>query len=176
MLDRNALLIVIDFQEKMIPHIEEEDIIKNAKKLIKAMKIFKIPIILTKQIKLGETVKEIKDEVDEIEEIEKDTFSCYRNKNFYEKIVKMGRKKCIIIGIETHICVLQTALDLVKDGYEVHVALDCTGSRRKIDKEIAIQKMIKGGVIPSTAEIIMYEMLGSANVKEFKDILKIVKS
>ncbi len=177
MLSKNdTILIVIDFQEKMLPHIENgEEILKNAKKLIKAAKIFNIPIIVTKQRKLGDIVDEIRREI-EIEPIEKITFSCYREEKFKERIKKEGKRKCLLIGIETHICVLQTALDLLKEGYEVHVATDCTGSRKEKDKEVAIQKMITNGIIPTTAETAIYEMLESADKEEFKDILKIIKS
>lgn len=177
MLDKhNALLILIDFQERMLPHIGgKEQILKNACKLIKAAKVFGIPILITKQKKLGDIVEEIKREIEGIEVIEKITFSCFRNESFVEKLEEANRKKCIIIGIEAHICVLQTALDLLEDGYEVHVALDCIGSRKEKDKEVAIEKMIQGGIIPTTAEIAIYEMLESADAKEFKEILKIVK-
>ncbi|RLF51376.1 MAG: hydrolase [Thermoplasmata archaeon] len=172
MLDRDTILIIIDFQERMIPHIvNNEEILKKAKKLVKAAKIFELPILRTEQRKLGETV----DGLREGELIEKITFSCYREKKFVEKLEKLNKKKCLLIGIEAHICVLQTALDLLANKYEVYVSIDCIGSRNEIDKEIAIQRMISQGVRPTTAEAAIYEILESAEAKEFKEILKLVK-
>ncbi|HIP63081.1 MAG TPA: isochorismatase family protein, partial [Archaeoglobus profundus] len=74
-----------------------------------------------------------------------------------------------------HICILQTALDLIREGYTVYVPFDCVGSRNDFDKEVALQRMIKEGVIPATAESIIFEMLQTAEAEEFKEILKIVK-
>ncbi len=171
----DTVLIVIDFQEKMLPHIENRvEIIRNSIKLLKAAKIFKLPIIVTKQRKLGKIVDEIRKEIEQ-EPIEKIAFSCYKESKFVEKIKEINRKKCLLIGIEAHICILQTALDLLNE-YEVHVAIDCIGSRKEKDREIAIQKMVLHGIIPTTAEIAIYEMLETAGTKEFKEILEIIKS
>ncbi|HEC75959.1 MAG TPA: isochorismatase family protein [Thermoplasmatales archaeon] len=174
MLDKNnALLIVIDFQERMIPHIgNREAILKNSKKLIKAFKIFNLPIIYTQQKKLGKIVDDI--EVGN-NVIEKTTFSCFRERKFVDCLRKTKRNKCLIIGIEAHICVLQTALDLIENGYETYVALDCIGSRNEEDKKISIEYMIQNGIIPTTAETAIYEILESAESPEFKKILEIVK-
>ena len=176
MLDREStVLIVIDFQERMMPHIEGgKEVIKNAIKLIKSAKIFELPIIVTKQKKLGEIISEIKKEIG-YEAIEKITFSCWRNEKFIQKLEETERKKCLVMGIETHICVLQTSLDLFANGYEVHVAFDCTGSRKMEDKRIAEQRMTAEGVKPTSAEIAIYELLKSADVQEFKKILNIIK-
>jgi len=173
----NAVLIIIDFQEKLMPYIEEYNkILENACKIIRAAKIFGLPILITKQRKLGEIVKEIKDVIGNEEVIEKITFSCYKNKRFAEKLDRIGRKQCIIIGIEAHICVLQTSIDIKKAGYEVHVAVDCTGSRKKYEKEIALKRMLQHGIFLTTAETAIYEMLVAADAKEFKEILSLVKS
>lgn len=171
----NAILIVIDFQERMMPHIEGGDeILKNTRKLIKAAKIFNLPIIVTKQKKLGEIVDEISNEMEE-EAIEKTTFSCYKNEKFARKINGMEKKQCIIAGIETHICVLQTALDLKEAGYEVHVVVDCVGSRKSYEKDVAIKRMMQEDIFVTTAETAIYEMLIDANAEEFKEILPLIK-
>lgn len=174
MLDKeNAVLIVIDFQERMLPHIEnKETIIKNSRKLIKAFKIFNLPIIYTKQKKLGEIVDEV--EAGKVI-VEKTTFSCFREKKFVEILRKIKRKKCLIVGVEAHICVLQTAIDLIENGYESYVAIDCIGSRNEEDKKVAVEYMIQQGVIPTTAETAIYEILKTAETPEFKKILEIVK-
>ena len=175
MLKEDCALIVIDFQERLAPHISGIDnIVKNSRKLIKACKIFGIPIIVTEQRKLGNTIKEIKELLDS-EPIQKITFSCVREETFKEKIKNLNKNIFILIGIEAHICILQTALDLIREGYTVYVPFDCVGSRNDFDKEVALQRMIKEGVIPATAESIIFEMLQTAEAEEFKDILKIVK-
>jgi nicotinamidase-related amidase len=175
MLKEDCVLIVIDFQERLAPHIAEIDkILANSRKLIKACKVFGIPIIATEQKKLGETVKEIKELLD-AEPIQKLTFSCLKEREFADKLKSLNRKTCILIGIEAHICVLQTAMDLMMDGYNVYVAFDCIGSRKEFDKEVAIQRMIKDGVTPATSEMVIYEILKTAEAEEFKEILKIVK-
>ncbi|HEC82406.1 MAG TPA: isochorismatase family protein [Thermoplasmatales archaeon] len=179
MLDKNnTLLIVIDFQERMLPHIRNREIIlKNSKKLIKAFKIFNLPIIYTKQKKLGKIVDDIEVGDNEIEDniIEKITFSCFKEEKFVDCLRKTKRNKCLIIGIEAHICVLQTALDLIENGYTTYVAVDCIGSRNEKDKKVSIEYMIQEGVIPTTAETAIYEILETAETPEFKKILEIVK-
>jgi len=168
-------LIVIDFQEKLAKHIHGiDEIVKNSRKLIKACKVFGIPILLTEQMKLGETIPEIKDVLD-VKPIQKLSFSCLRCQEFYEEFKKINPKKCIVIGIEAHICVLQTALDLLKEGCEVYVALDCIGSRKAYDKDVAIQRLIAEGVKPATAESLIYEIMETAEHEKFKEILQIVK-
>ena len=175
MLKDDCIQIVIDFQERLAPHIVGIDkIIANSRKLTKACKVFGIPMIVTEQKKLGNTVNEIKELLD-VEPIQKLSFSCFKERDFAEKLKSLNRKTCILIGIEAHICILQTALDLIREGYRVYVAFDCIGSRNEYDKDVAIQRMVKEGVIPATAESLIFEMLQTAEAKEFKEILNIVK-
>ena len=169
------VLVVIDFQERLAPHIVGIDrIVGNSRKIIKACRVFGIPIIATEQIKLGKTIGEIAELLKD-EPILKSSFSCCGERRFVEALEGLKAKRCVLIGIETHICVLQTALDLLDMGYEVHVAFDCTGSRREYDKEVAMRRMELAGVIPTTAETFIFETLKTAEAKEFKEILGIVK-
>ncbi len=169
------VLVVIDFQERLCPHIQGiEEILKNARKLIKACHVFEIPVIATEQIKIGETKSEIKELLSE-EPIKKSTFSCLKNQIFREKIESLKPKKVLITGIEAHICVLQTALDFKKEGFEVEVVVDAIGSRKNLDKEIALKILEKEGVSLTTSEIFMYQVLEGAEHPKFKEILKIVK-
>lgn len=170
------LLFVIDFQEKLLKHIHGADeILENAVKLIKACKILDIPIVLTEQIKLGDTVKEVI-EAAGAEPIQKSSFSCVKCEPVREHLERIKPEKMILAGIEAHICILQTAVDLLKLGYEVYMPLDCTGSRKTLDKDVAVQRMINAGAIPTTWESLIYEVLGSAEHEKFRDILEIVKS
>ena len=171
--ENNCVLVVVDIQEKLAPHINGiEEILKNAKKLIKACRIFELPVIVTEQKKLGNTVEELRDVLGKFEPIQKMAFSCVREGKFVEELEKTGRKACILMGIEAHICIAQTVMDLMEMGYDVHVVVDAIGSRKELDKEIAIQRMIVEGAIPTTTEMVMYELLKSAEAEEFRDILK----
>lgn len=172
----DSLLIVIDFQEKLIKHIQRaEEVLRESAKLIKACKILGVPMIVTEQVKLGKTVEEIRRLIYS-KPILKSSFSCVKSEDFMRELEMLKPKKCIIIGIEAHICVLQTALDLLEKGYEVHVALDCIGARKLSDRDTAIQRMIQRGVVPTTAETVIYEFLETAEHEKFKEVLEIVKS
>ncbi len=169
------LLVVIDFQEKLARHIEGiDDIVEKSSKLIRACKLLGIPIILTEQKNLGNTVEAIRELVDS-KPIQKLSFSCLKCDEFYREFKRINPKRCILIGIEAHICILQTALDLLREGCEVYVAVDCIGSRNGFDKEIAIQRMSLEGVKLTTAESMIYEIMQTAEHERFKEILQIVK-
>jgi len=172
----DAALIIIDFQERLAKHISGiDEILKNSAKLVKACRILEIPMILTEQIKLGDTVREIKELVD-VKPIIKSSFSCVKCPDFVQALEKLKPRNCILIGIEAHICVLQTALDLREKGYGVQVAIDCIGSRKELDKQVAIQRMIQKGVLLTTHETMIYEILQTAEHPRFKQVLEIVKS
>ncbi len=172
----DAALIIIDFQERLAKHISGiDEALKNSAKLVKACQILEIPMILTEQIKLGDTVREIKELVD-TKPIIKSSFSCVKCRDFIQTLEKLKPKNCILIGIEAHICVLQTALDLREKGYGVQVAVDCIGSRKELDKQVAIQRMIQKGVLLTTHETVIYEILQTAEHPRFKQVLEIVKS
>lgn len=169
-------MLVIDFQEKLLKHIHgAENILRNAVKLIKACRILGIPIMLTEQIKLGSTVKEVR-EAAGVEPISKSSFSCVKCKQIREALEEIKPERIILAGIEAHICILQTSLDLLKLGYDVYILLDCIGSRRPLDKEAAVRRMLGAGAIPATWEALVYEVLESAEHEKFREILEIVKS
>ncbi len=165
-------LVIIDMQEKLLPHVADSDsVLLNTFKLAKAFKILNLPVTATRQIKLGETVSPLREILDNV--YEKTTFSCMGCEEFVRKI--MGDKKFVLAGIETHICVLQTALDMLKYGFEVHVAVDATSSRKEVDRETAIRRMIQEGVKVTTAEAVIYDILKDAKHEKFKEILEIIK-
>ncbi|HEX55312.1 MAG: hydrolase [Candidatus Altiarchaeales archaeon] len=179
LLDReNTLLIAIDIQERLSPHISNiNEILPRIKKLLRVWRIFKLNILITEQEKLGETLGEIRDILwsNDIPVIRKTYFSCARDSKFLHELKRINPSQIVLIGIEAHICVLQTALDLIEEGYEVHIVLDAIGSRNENDKKVAIDKMTIAGAIPTTTEIIIYELLKSSRDEHFKEILKIVK-
>ncbi len=171
----SSVLVVIDFQERLAPHIVGIDrIVKNSRKIVKTCRVLGIPILATEQIKLGKTINEIAELLND-KPILKSSFSCCGERTFVEALENMKANRCVLIGIETHICVLQTALDLLEMGYEVHVAFDCTGSRKEFDRDVAFRRMELAGVVPTTAETFIFENLKTAEAKEFKKILGIIK-
>ncbi|AEA46086.1 isochorismatase family protein [Archaeoglobus veneficus] len=167
-------LVVIDMQERLAPHVSEiEDVTLNVVKLVKAFRILGLKITVTEQQKLGETVEDVKNAAGSFEVVKKTSFSCMGEQSFLNEI--MGSRKFLLAGIETHICVLQTALDMLKYGFEVHVAVDATGSRKDVDKQAAVMRMMQEGVKITTTEAAIYECLKDAKHERFKDILEVVK-
>jgi len=175
----NALLLVIDFQERLMPLIDRyEELERKSAIMIKGCRVLDVPIIVTQQYTkgLGETIKELKDSFGGLfDPIEKLTFSCCGNAVFSEALKSAGMKKIIVTGVETHICVQQTVLDLLDRGYPVYVIADCVGSRSEIDFSIALKRMENAGAIITTMESILFEMLVSADHPKRKAISELVK-
>jgi len=171
-------LIVIDFQDKLFTHIaEKETLLENLEKLIKFMHITKIPIIVTEQYPkgLGSTVPEIKNLISDFKPIEKLEFSCFGSQEFKKALEKTGKKTLILAGIETHICVTQTAIEGLENGYKIYVVEDATSSRTLQDKATAINRMRQNGATIVSTEMLIYEILKKAGTPEFKETLKLVK-
>ena len=173
-----VVMVVVDVQERLIPHIwEKEKIIKNMQILIKGMEILNVPILLTEQYPegLGETIPQIKKLLSDVSPISKMTFDCSNNKSFMDRINGLERKQVVLCGIESHVCIYQTAIGLRDKGYEVEVVADGVSSRREANKEIALQRMRDSGVGITSVETVLFELLKTAEGKEFKEILKLVK-
>lgn len=174
----DAIFVAIDFQEKLMPVVAEpEELEAKAAKLAQGMKTLEIPTIVTQQYTkgLGATVPAVAEALGEFTPIDKTTFSCMGNEEFIASLEAHDRGCVILAGIEAHICVEQTALALLSEGYEVALVTDCIQSRDPKNKEIAIQRMIQAGVIPTSFESVLYELLGSAKAPEFKAISALVK-
>jgi nicotinamidase-related amidase len=170
-----CLSIVIDVQERLIRFIQEgERVVKNILKLLKLAKILKIPIIFTQQKNLGEVLEEIKKEGGDSKVISKLEFNCFENKEFKEKISKMKRKKLILVGFESHICILETALGAPKS-YKIFVVQNCISSRKLLDHNVAIERMRKNGIEVLTAEMVVFELLKKGGTHEFKKFLPLIK-
>lgn len=175
----DTVLVVIDLQEKLAMAMKEEVLegtLKNIVKLISLSKIFSIPIILTEQYPkgLGSTLKEIRDLVDS-EPIEKIHFSCVQEKQFIQKINQNMRRRIILTGMETHVCVLQTALDLLARGFYVFVPKDAVCSRKKEDWNTGLQIIQGAGGLISCTETIIFQILKKAGTSEFKKMLEFLK-
>ncbi|PID48035.1 MAG: hydrolase [Proteobacteria bacterium] len=175
---QNSLAVVVDIQEKLLPHIHQKDeILKNTNILVEGLKIFDIPFILNEQYPqgLGNTIEELRSKLENVQSLEKTCFSCCANEQTREKIIKSKKTTAIVFGIETHICVLQTCLDLIANNISPVLVVDCCGSRKKQDKDLAVQRMVQAGVIPTSYEALLFELCKSSKHPNFKEISKLVK-
>ena len=172
-----TLLLILDMQERLLSKIDEnKKIIFNIKKLINACKLLNVNIAFTEQnpLKLGKTLDSII-ETEKYPNFEKMEFSCAENKDFLDFINKYNFRDIVICGVESHICILQTSLDLLRKGYNILIPRDAIGSREEIDNDTAFLRLTLSGAIPSTTESIICELCKTSNRKEFKDISKILK-
>ena len=170
-----CVLLIIDMQEKLIPVISDADkIVEKTVKLIKVAKIMNIPIVVTEQQKLGETVSEIKDNLPEIGPISKLSFSCFGSEEFVNTLQGLNKDVLIITGIEAHICVAQTALQATAS-FKPHVIEDAVSSRSVLDCRSAVDRMRRNRVILTTTEMLIYELLEKAGTETFRETLPLVK-
>ena len=174
----NALLLVIDMQEKLVNMLKSDECAKNTAKLVQACTKLDIETIITEQYPkgLGNTVEIIKNEVKEnAKTLEKTAFSAWKENEIQKTIINSNKKQIIILGIEAHICVYQTAIDLVEAGYEVYFIKDCSASRNKKEFKSGIELMKQFGVKISCLEIILFELLKSSKNPYFKEIQDLIK-
>lgn len=170
--------LIIDMQERLYPLVQDhEKLTKNTAILIEGLKAVDINILVTEQYTkgLGLTIEPLKNLLSEIKFIEKQAFSCCDEPSFYEELALSGARHVVIAGIETHVCVMQTAIDLIDNGYIPVVVEDCVSSRNPNDKKIAIERMRKEGAIITTYESILFELLRYSGTESFKKISKLVK-
>ena len=178
-IDRDdCVLVAIDYQAKLLPAMEDSKTIeKNTVKLAKGLATIGIPKIVTTQYSkgLGQTTEEVAEALGDFDPVDKASFSAYGDENFRKRLEESKKKTVILAGIETRICVEQTALDLLQSGYRVVLAADCCGSRNYKNHEISVMRLSAAGVVMSSGESILYEILKSAKSPEFKEISAIVK-
>ena len=156
---------------------EKELLFENVQKLIKGIQVLGVPILWVEQNPrgIGPTIPEISALLPDIEPVGKMSFSSCRNDDFMQALKDAGRRQVLICGIETHICVYQTAADLVNLGYEVQAAADAVSSRNRLNKEIGLQKMTDSGVSLTSVETALFELLKTAQAEPFRQIISIVK-
>lgn len=174
----DAIFVAIDFQERLLPAMHDcEALEERVVKLVKGMRELGIPMIVTQQYTkgLGPTVSSIAEALGDFTPVEKTSFSCMAEGTFVEAIEASDKGTVILAGIEAHISVEQTAIDLLRDGYEVALVTDCVQSRDPKNKEITLQRLAQAGVILTSFESVLYELLGGAKAPEFKAISALVK-
>ncbi len=171
-------LLVVDVQGKLAQMMYgKQALFENLQKTIKGIQAMGIPILWVEQNPegLGSTIPEVAELIAGINPISKISFSCCKNEHFIQALKATNRNQILIVGIEAHICVYQTAVALVQLGYEVEVVTDAVSSRTIENKNVALQKMSNAGVTLTSTEMALFELLEVAEGEQFKEILKIVK-
>ena len=179
-LDKNkTVLVVVDFQEAFRSPINDyAQIASRISIAVRGFQILNLPIIITEQYPkgLGRTAEEILFSLPpEFEFVEKTAFSSCGANPFMEKLRATGMSQVVLCGLETHICVNQTAHDLLAEGFQVHVLTDCVSSRFAQDKETALRKMQASGVVLSSVEMALFELMRNARHEQFKEIQSLIK-
>ena len=173
-------LIVVDIQEKLLPPIfNKDELIRNSRLLLRAANILKMPVIVTTQYAqgLGPVVPEIASLSGNVQSIDKLEFGCFGSNEFRTALKSLPgtRNTALLCGMEAHICVMQTALGALNEGYLVHVATDAIGSRVRWNWDIGIDRMRAAGAVISTTEMMIYELLRSSGSAQFKQMLPYLK-
>jgi nicotinamidase-related amidase len=171
----DCVLVLIDVQERLLKAIwEKERVADNALKLAKFAGLINMPVLVTEQDKLGQTIEPLREAVTGLEPIGKITFDCFGCDQFARRVEKLGRKTLLLAGIESHICVAQTAISGVQ-GHQVQVISDACSSRAAHNWLVALERLRQAGVVISSTEMVIYELLGQAGTEEFKATLPLVK-
>jgi nicotinamidase-related amidase len=177
--NENTLLMVIDVQGNLAHAMDsKESLFENLKKTIQGVQLLDIPIIVTEQYPtgLGHTIPEIASILHKTHPvISKVHFSCCGDETFMRVLGSLGRKQVLVSGIETHVCVYQTVMDLLQQGYEVEVLADAVSSRTAFNRDIGLAKMRAGGAGITSVEMALFELMKVAGGTTFKEIQKLVK-
>ena len=172
---KSCCLLIIDLQERLLPHIfNKEKIEHNSNKLVELFVELNIPIIYTEQYPkgLGSTVNCLKKKLidNNSKKIEKTTFSAFDNEDFKNFLTQINKKQVILLGIESHICVLQTTIDLLESAKQVYIVEECIGSRKLGDANISIKRMLKSGASLINFEMIFFELIRDSKNQFFKKL------
>jgi nicotinamidase-related amidase len=170
-----AVLVVVDLQEKLLPAIAEKArVLRNSLLLLRAARELELPVVLTTQYEkgLGPTVPEVKAEAPDVTPVDKVAFGCFGSEEFLARLAALpGRDQLLVAGIESHICVAQTVLGALGEGYQVHVATDAVGARAAADRDVGLRRMERAGAVLSSTEMAVYELLGRSDGAAFKRLL-----
>jgi len=174
----NAVLVIVDVQGTLASLMHNRDeLYNNLQKIVRGAQVLDIPIIWNEQLpdKLGKTIPQLSELLEGLNPIEKNCFSCYGNTEFVEQLKETGCKDVLLTGIEAHVCVYQTAIDLLEKSYNVHLVTDAISSRSESNLNLAIDKIKDNGAQLTSVEMSLFEMLTVAEGDNFRKIIKIVK-
>jgi nicotinamidase-related amidase len=174
----NTALAIIDIQERLAAVMKMKDaVISNCLHLIELAKMLAIPVVLTEQYPkgLGPTVEKIRQALPEHHPLEKLTFSCCDEPTFLDAIRKLNKNTLIVTGMETHICILQTGISLLREGFNVHLVQDAVCSRTKENWRAACEFMRDAGAVITCTETVLFQLLKIAGTEEFKAVSKRIK-
>lgn len=172
----DTVLLVVDVQEKINRVMAAPGHVVRIEVLLEAAEVLGLPVVATEQYPkgLGATVAELAERLPH-PALEKATFSCARDERAVAAVEASGRRRVLVVGIEAHVCVLQTALDLVERGWDVHVPHDAVQSRRLADRDWALQRMAAAGATVTSTESALFELLDRCDTAEFKTVAKLLK-
>ncbi len=173
----NTVAVVVDYQERMVEVMQHKDsVTSEIVRILQGMEMLNVPVLATEQYPkgLGPTVSEVKSLLDFDKASEKMTFSCCGIDSFAETLQATGRKQVILMGVETHVCVLQTVLDLLANGYQVHVPIGATCSRKDENRDNAFARMQQAGAILTNTESVLFELMVEAGTETFKQVRKLI--
>ncbi|MEM5788497.1 MAG: isochorismatase family protein [Syntrophobacteraceae bacterium] len=174
----DCLLLIIDIQQAMLGVIESwKDVARKVNQLTQAAEVLGIPILLTEQYSkgLGETIPEVISQIRSPMVFHKEHFSACLETDFLALLRSHNRNQIVVVGMETHVCVLQSSLDLIKEGFQLQLLADGVASRANQDRDIAIDLLRKAGAVITSTEIVIFQWAKRANTEEFRKILPIVK-
>jgi nicotinamidase-related amidase len=174
----NCLLLIVDIQQTMLKVIETwKNVVRKVNQLTQAAETLDIPILLTEQYRkgLGETIPDVLDQIRAPKVFQKEHFSACLETDFLALINSYHRNKIVVVGMETHVCVLQTGLDLIKEGYQLQLVADGVASRTTQSRDIAIDLFREAGAVITSTEIVIFQWAKRANTEDFRKILPIVK-
>ncbi len=174
----DTVVVVVDVQERLLPHMaNSEETARNCRILIEGAKILGLPLLLTEEYPkgLGPTTPALLEALGATRQIEKLTFSCVGSEEFRQALNDLNRRQLVLCGIESHVCVTQTALDLLAGGAQVHIAADAVSSRRAEHRLLALERLRREGAIITIVESVLFELMEVAGTDEFKAIAKLIR-
>lgn len=174
----DSMLLLVDVQGKLARLVyQSEAMIRQLGILIDACRILQIPIVWAEQLpeKLGGTVPELMAKLGGLSPLVKSSFGCCEDEGIYQKIRSLGRRQVILAGIETHVCVWQTAAVLQGDDFQVHLMTDATSSRSETNREMAFRRMAFSGIQLSSVEMALFELMKDATHPQFREITRLLK-
>jgi nicotinamidase-related amidase len=174
----DSVLVIVDMQGKLARLMaDREAVLANIQRMIRGARALSLPILWVEQnpVKLGPTVAEVAELLPQLEPIAKTSFSCAGNARFMASLGQLGRKQVLVVGIEAHVCVYQTAVDLVAAGYAVEVVEDAIASRAAANKVAGVRRMAACGVGLTSTEMALFELMGDCEHPAFREVQAIIK-